>query len=84
MIHVGKKKRLKLPQKTGDDPFSLIYDLSEKYQDSSIALDEVLLEDLKRVDRIHADAFHGRLWLGLASQAFFDFQLENDQPVHDL
>ena len=78
------RKRLDLPQKTGDDPFRLIYDLSEKYPVSNIALDEVLLEDLKRVDRIHADAFHGRLWLGLASQAFFDFQLENDQPVPDL
>jgi hypothetical protein len=47
-------------------------------------VDEILLEDLEKVEQIHADVFQGRLWIGLASQAFYDFQLQGDQALPQL
>jgi hypothetical protein len=62
----------------------LIFDLSKKYPNSTIFVDEILLEDLEKVEQIHADVFQGRLWIGLASQAFYDFQLQGDQALPQL
>merc|ERR1719507_1254014 len=78
------RARLKLPQRIDDDLFNLIFDLSEKYPNSTIVGDEILLKNLEKVEKIHADVFQGRLWVGLASQAFYDFQLQVGQALPQL
>ena len=82
----GKKlrRKLKLSQKFEGGLFSLVFAISKTYPDSNIAVDEVLLEDLAKVDKIHSDGFRGRIWVALASQAFYDFQSGEDKPTSDL
>ena len=78
------RNKLNLPQKVRDDLFSLVFDISKTFPGCNIAVDEVLFEDLKKVDKIHSDEFKGRIWVGLGSQAFYDFQSGEDKPTSDL
>ena len=50
-----------------------------------VVIDEVLLEDMNKVDKIHSVWFKGRIWVALASQGFYDFKSTGEEkPTSDL
>ena len=70
--------KLPLPDSSKDDIFTFLFDLTERYPDSNIAVDEVPRDLLVQKQQVHHHNFKGSLWLAVSSVALCDFRDQND------
>ena len=75
---------LELPQRTKDDPFNLIFDLSEKYPNSTIVVDEILLEDLEKLNKSMQMSSRVDSGLALHPKPSMTSSCKRTKPYHSL
>ena len=87
--HSTLRNELSLPPVTTEDPFLFLYDLTAKYPQANIAVDEAPLQDLVKKEKVHSDAFTGSLWIAVSAVTLYDFRDQEDKsdlskiPIED-
>ena len=79
ILHPDSKlrKELGLPAVESEDCFKFLMDLTAKFTQASIGVDEVMLTQLINRDKLHHDDFRGNLWIAVSSVDKYDFRNMN-------
>ena len=68
------REQLGLPRVEADDNFKFLMDLTAKYTQASIGVDEVTLTEVNKRERIYHEDFEGTLWVAVSSVDKYDFR----------
>ena len=68
------REQLGLPRVEADDNFKFLMDLTAKYTQASIGVDEVMLTEVNGRERIYHEDFEGTLWVAVSSVDKYDFR----------
>ena len=68
------REQLGLPRVKADNNFKFLMDLTAKYTQASIGVDEVMLTEVNKRERIYHEDFEGTLWVAVSSVDKYDFR----------